>query len=168
MDFDSRYDEMFLEADQLIANQQIKSALELLLQIIEEQPDYGRAHNHLGWIYEYKLRAFDKAENHYRAALHFSPDYPAPWLNYAYFLSNLRRYDELEKHLSNCLKVPGVYISTIYNEYGVLYEMKEDYQKAINNYEKAIKYTLDAKDIDAYKKSIERAKEKLHQNDEYE
>lgn len=161
MDYSYRYDEMFLEADQMISNQQTKEALGLLLQIVEEQPDYGRAHNHLGWMYETKLKDFVKAEEHYNAALHFSPEYPAPWLNYAYFLGNLNRFEELEDHLARCMKVPGVFKGYVYNEYAGMYETQEDFPKAIEYYKMAIKKSFSQKDIEGYEESIERVKKKM-------
>lgn len=162
MEYNYKYDEMFLEADHLISDQQIKEAMSLLHQIIDEQPDYGRAHNHLGWIYENKLKRFDKAADHYQAALHFSPGYPAPWLNYAYFLSNLQRYKELKEHLEKCLTIPGIFTPYIYNEFAIMNELQENYPEATEYYVKAIKKSLNAKDIEGYEESIERVKKKMN------
>jgi len=98
-----KYDEMFFEADQLIAEKQIGKAMQLLYDIINEQPDYGRAHNHLGWIYETKYRDYAKAEEHYRAALAYAPEYPAVYQNYAVLLSTVRKFTDLEKVLEKAL-----------------------------------------------------------------
>ncbi len=43
----------------------------MLEAIIAEDPSFSKAHNHLGWIYETKLRDYENAELHYRQALTF-------------------------------------------------------------------------------------------------
>lgn len=155
-----KLDEMFLEADKLINDQQITQALDLLHEIINEQPDYGRAHNHLGWLYENKLKKFNLAEHHYKAAINLTPEYPACWLNFAYFLGNLHRFTELEEHLQKCLKVPGISLSYIYNEFAIMYELKTNYNKAIEYYNKAILKSLNSKNIEEYEEAITRCKKK--------
>jgi hypothetical protein len=41
-------DNMFFEADNLIKDSKIGDAYQLLLRIVETDPSYGRAYNHLG------------------------------------------------------------------------------------------------------------------------
>jgi hypothetical protein len=43
-------DNMFFEADNLIKDSKIGDAYQLLLRIVETDPSYGRAYNHLGWL----------------------------------------------------------------------------------------------------------------------
>lgn len=111
----------------------------MLHSIISEYPDYGRAHNHLGWLYERKLRYFSKAEEHYKAGLRFAPDYPATWINYGYFLAMEERYDELEKHLFQAIEVRGISKPFIYSELANMYEMKHMYDEATKYYKKVSK-----------------------------
>ncbi|MGC9044059.1 MAG: tetratricopeptide repeat protein [Myxococcota bacterium] len=44
----------------------------------------------------------------------------------------------------------------IYNEFGIMYELRGDYLKAIDYYKKAINASLTEKDIDIYRESINR------------
>lgn len=157
---DYKQDELFLEANQLITDQKIREALNLLIQILEEQPDYGRAHNLLGWLYEYKLDNYDRAERHYKSAMQFSPGYPPGYINYASFLTNMQRFDELKNHLEKCLSIPGIIPPYVYKEFGIMYELTEQYDKAIEYYKLAIKKTLSINDIEEYEQSIERCKKK--------
>ena len=155
------YDHKFFEADELIKDGKIAEAKTVLEDIIEEQPDYGRAHNHLGWIFETKLKEYAKAEEHYRSAMVFSPEYPAAYINYAYLLSTIGKFTELENHLNKCLSIQGVSKSTIHNEFGLMYEVQCDMESAISSYKKAIINSVDDKTIETYQANIERCKKKI-------
>jgi tetratricopeptide (TPR) repeat protein len=67
-------EEKFMDADNMIKDNYIAEAVRLLNEILAEAPDFGKAHNHLGWIYETKIKDYDKATEYYRLALKFSPD----------------------------------------------------------------------------------------------
>ena len=51
-----KLDELFFEADQMIAEKNFSDAINTLESILIEAPDYGKAYNHLGWIYETKYK----------------------------------------------------------------------------------------------------------------
>ncbi|MFI5203855.1 MAG: hypothetical protein ACHQF2_05110 [Flavobacteriales bacterium] len=154
-------DDKFFEADNLIKDGKIGEATSLLNEIVTEMPEYGRAHNHLGWIYETKLNDYVKAENHYKAAFQFSPEYPAVYYNYSILLSTLARYDELAALLEKAMNVPGINKATIINECGIMYEAQGKYKEAIDSYTQYIRYSYDNKNIETGKASIERCKTKM-------
>jgi Tfp pilus assembly protein PilF len=160
MDGDFKYEDMFFEADQLIGDGLIGKAMELLSDIINEQPDFGRAHNHLGWIYETKLRKYKEAEEHYRAALAYSPEYPAVYRNYAILLSTMKKYNDLETLLAKALTVAGVDHAAVHNEYAIMYELQSKFDLAIEFYKKAILASLSEKDIELYQASVRRCENK--------
>ncbi len=157
---DIKLNDMFLEADALIGKGQIGEGQRLLEAIIAEDPSFGRAHNHLGWIYETKLRDYENAELHYRQALTFTPHYSPIYYNYSAVLSTQKRWDELEKLLNDALKVPEINMATIHNEFGIMYELMGKYDQAIASYKNAVKNSLDMKNVDLYKSSITRCKSK--------
>ena len=154
-------EEMFAKADDLIKEGDIKGAVELLFKIIQRNPNFGKAYNHLGWVYENKYKNYTRAEEFYKKALQYAPEYAAPYLNYTYFLSNLGRYDELKTHLDKSLQIPSVAKETLYNEYAVMYEMQQNPQEAMDFYVKAAMTTLDSTKLEQYKTSIERCKQKI-------
>jgi tetratricopeptide (TPR) repeat protein len=156
----SKADEMFFDADNRIREGKIVEARDILINLINQFPEYGRAYNHLGWIYETKYKDYKKAEEYYKKALELSPDYPAVYLNYAEVLSTLEKFDELEELLNKALNVPGVAKDRIYNEFGIMYELKGDFSKAIDFYKKAIAASLSEEDIGVFSESIERCKTK--------
>ncbi|MCS6795316.1 MAG: tetratricopeptide repeat protein [Raineya sp.] len=149
-------DNMFFEADELIKSNLIGDAINKLQEIIHRDPTYGKAYNHLGWIYETKMRNYPKAEEYYKKSLEYSPEYLPAYINYAICLSTMNKFDELEVHLENALKQPGIATNSIYNEYGIMYEIQGNYDKAIEYYQKAINYSLNHNDIQIYQDSISR------------
>lgn len=151
---------MLFEADELIRSNKIVDAVNLLEGIISEAPDYGKAYNHLGWIYETKLKDIYKAEHMYKQCLAYSPEYPPVYLNLSIALSTLGKYDEVEALLQKAIQIPGVEKSAIYNEFGILYELKQDYNKAIENYKDAVRFSLSDLNVETYSKSINRCRTK--------
>lgn len=154
-------EEMFAKADALIKEGDITGAVEMLFKITQRNPQFGKAYNHLGWVYENKYKNYSKAEEFYQKALRYTPEYPASYLNYTYFLSSLSRYDELKSHLEKSLTIPSVAKETIYNEYAIMLEMQQKPQEAMDFYVKAAMTTLDSTKLTQYKDSIERCKQKL-------
>jgi tetratricopeptide (TPR) repeat protein len=153
-------EEKFFEADNLIKDNLISEAVNVLNDILAEAPDFGKAHNHLGWIYETKIKDFARAEEHYKLALKFTPDYTASYYNYAILLSTLRRYDELEKLLNAAVKIPGINLATVYNEYAIMKESQGKYDEAINYYKQYVQNSYDNKMIETAADSIARCKRK--------
>jgi len=151
---------LFFQADEKIKNGLFSEARELLEQAIAADKSFGRAYNHLGWLYETKYQDYKKAEENYEKALELSPEYPAIYINYAILLSTLDKNNELTKILEKGLKVPGVNKGSMYNEYGILYEKTGEFQKAIDAFEQALLFTMSDQQTDAYKNSIERCKKK--------
>lgn len=153
-------EEMFAQADKLLNDGVIMDAVEKLSQILKRNPRFGKAYNHLGWVYETKYKNAERAEEYYKAAMQYAPHYNAAYLNYSYFLSNLGRFDELKNHLDKVSNIPGIAKDTVANEYAIMYEMQGNLREAIDYYQKAAIVTLDITKLDKYKESIERCRRK--------
>jgi tetratricopeptide (TPR) repeat protein len=151
---------LFYRADNEIKDGLIGEALDTLTQIIGQDAQFGKAYNHLGWIYETKEKDYQKAEECYRLALKYASDYTPVYLNYAILLSTLKRYSELEAHLERSLEVPGINESKIWNERGIMYELQGRYGDAIEAYKKSIQLSLVNEDIERFETSINRCKKK--------
>lgn len=153
-------EEMFAQADKLLNDGVILEAVEKLTQILKRNPRFGKAYNHLGWVYETKYKNTERAEEYYKAAMQYAPHYNAAYLNYSYFLSNLGRFEELKNHLDRVSNIPGIAKDTIANEYAIMYEMQGNLREATDYYQKAALVTLDITKLDKYKDSIERCRRK--------
>ncbi|HLM61450.1 MAG TPA: tetratricopeptide repeat protein [Pyrinomonadaceae bacterium] len=154
-------EELFAQADRLLNEGVIMEAVGKLTQILKRNPRFGKAYNHLGWVYETKYKNTERAEEYYKAAMRYSPNYNASYLNYSYFLSNLGRFEELKEHLDKISNIGGIAKDIVYNEYAIMYEMQSNPQTAIDYYQKAALTTLDIGKFDKYKESIERCRRKL-------
>lgn len=154
-------EEMFANADRLLNEGVLKQAVEVLTQIIKRNPRYGKAYNHLGWVYETKYKNAEKAEEYYKAAMQYAPHYHASYLNYSYMLSNQHRFDELKAHLDRISDIQGIAKDTIANEYAIMYEMQGNANKAIEHYQHAAMITLDTAKLEKYREAIGRCRQKL-------
>jgi tetratricopeptide (TPR) repeat protein len=153
-------EEMFAQADRLLTEGVVTEAVEKLAQIVKRNPRFGKAYNHLGWVYETKYKNYERAEIYYKAAMQYAPHYNASFLNYVYFLSNLGRFDDLKAHLDRVSQLPGIARDTVANEYAIMYEMQGELQQAIDHYQKAAIVTLDMAKLDKYRESIDRCRKK--------
>ena len=152
--------ERFMNADAIIKDNKIGEAVKELQQIIREDPTFGRAYNHLGWIYHNKYQDFKNAEECYELALQHSPDYPPVYYNYAVLLSSKKAFDQLKELLSKALEFDGINLGTIHNEYGIMYETEGQYSKAIESYNESIKNLFDTHQIQQRLDSVDRCKRK--------
>jgi Tfp pilus assembly protein PilF len=153
-------EELFAQADRLLNEGSIMEAVEKLTQILKRNPRFGKAYNHLGWVYETKYKNTQRAEEYYKAAMKYAPDYNAAYLNYSYFLSNAGRLDELKEHLDKISQISGIARDTIAGEYAIMYEIKGEIETATDYYRKAAITTLDNLKLDRYKQGIERCRKK--------
>lgn len=154
-------DELFFRADEKIKAGAFPEAKAMLEQALEINPKHGRANNHLGWLYETKYQDLTKAEEYYKKAIEFAPEYPPGYTNYAVALSTLERYDELAQLLEKAMNVPGINKEALYNEYGIMYERQGKFQEAIEHYQKGLNMAMNDNAIERYKKSIDRCKTKM-------
>ncbi|MCU0445642.1 MAG: hypothetical protein MUE85_12075 [Microscillaceae bacterium] len=158
-------DRLFFRADNEIKDGNIVDAYDTLTYIIEQDLEYGKAYNHLGWIYETKYKDYPKAEECYKMAVKYSPDYVAVYLNYAILLSTIEKYEELEKLLQKAMNVKGINKSKIWNEYAIMYEMQGKYVEAIDAYKKSIQTSLVDDEVARAEQSIERCRKKQRLNE---
>jgi len=153
-------DQLFFEADKKIKEEKIVEARDMLLQAVQLDPNFGRAYNHLGWIYDTKYKDYGKAEEAYKKALEVSPEYVPIYLNYAILLNNLMKDKELVEVLEKGLKVPGVDVRGIHREYGMMQERQGKYGEARESYTKALQNSWVDSDIKYYEESIQRCNNK--------
>ncbi|SNR15541.1 tetratricopeptide repeat protein [Tenacibaculum jejuense] len=158
---DNRAENLFFEADQLIDENRIIEAKEMLIDLLAEFPDYGRAHNHLGWLYNLKFNNYPKAKKHLELAIKFAPDYHAAYSNYSYLLIDMNLNDEMITFGNKVRQISTADKSTIFNKMAQAYELKGEFMNAHKHYKLAIKETLNNKTLDSIYASISRVKKKM-------
>lgn len=154
-------EEYFINVDKLFSNGEFAEGKKLLEEILEMEPDYGRAHNHLGWVYYAKLEDYKRAEYHYRLAKKFAPDYHAGYINLSFVLVETGKYDEARSNVADAMKVVGINKATLYNELGRIEELTGNYKEALKNYREAVKLGMNKGEIEVYNSNMERLKNKI-------
>jgi tetratricopeptide (TPR) repeat protein len=160
MDHLTKLEEMLDNANLEIKNGKYENASNILEKIIDIDPNFGKAYNHLGYLYEVKFKEYEKGETLYKLCIEKSPMYPSVYYNYAILLSTLNKWDTLKELLDKAVNIPGVTKATIYNEYAIMYEQQGKLDEAIEKYKMAGMNTLDKAVLDRAKTSIERCKAK--------
>jgi tetratricopeptide (TPR) repeat protein len=132
-------DELFFLADKAISDGKIIEAEEMLNTIIASTPSYGKAYNHLGWLYYYKFLDSEKAEYYFELVLKHSPEYKPVYLHYSALLSEQVRIDEHKKLIDTANQLNRLDDARYNEELGVNYELRGQYNEAIMYYNKAEK-----------------------------
>lgn len=126
---------LFLEVSKAIDERDLSGAKLLLEELLSIDPGYGRAHNHLGWIYETKIKDFQKAQRHYELAIKFCQGtYPVVYVNYGYLLIEFGHLEEAEKVIAEGLTVDGADKATLYYQKAKIAEHRKDYIQAYKTY----------------------------------
>ncbi len=158
MDHLTKLEEMLHKANDEIKNGSYDNATNILEEIIDMDPDFGKAYNHLGYLYEVKFKEYEKGETLYKLCLEKSPMYPSVYYNYAVLLSTLGKWKELKELLDTAMNIPGITKSTIFNEYAIMHEQQGQLDEAIEYYKKCALHTLDKNTLQRAKDSLERCK----------
>lgn len=152
--------EVYLDAENDVKNNNYTEAFKKYESILFDEPGNAATHNSLGWIYKTQMDNYEKAENHYLAAIKSEPHYPYAYINYAILLMDLERFAEMEKLIEKALKIATTDKSTLYCRLALANEMQLKFDEAIACYEKAILYCLNDDKIKSYRTDIERVEEK--------
>jgi tetratricopeptide (TPR) repeat protein len=162
MDNISFFENQFIKADTMISEGNVSEAKAVLEEILAECPDFGKAHNHLGWIYCMRLSNYEKAEYHYKLAIKFDPKYPAPYINYTYLLVDLARYTEAKDFIFNVMgNIEGIDKSSYFSELGRISEFETNYIQAYQYYKKALNLAFSKTLIDNMNANMLRVKDKM-------
>ena len=147
-------------ASRAIQSNKIPEAEEIIKAIFKQDDKFGPAYNHLGWIYANIYNDLKQAEEHYKKAMEYHPDFPPTYYNYSLLLNVTNRFDELKEVLEKALKVPAINRAKIHGEYAVMHELMQDYDLAIESCREAMKHSLVNEEVDKQKKAIERCEKK--------
>jgi tetratricopeptide (TPR) repeat protein len=156
-----RANDLFLKASQLIKdNIKVGEAVFILESILHDLPNFGKAYNHLGWIYKNKYQNNEKAVEYFEKCIELQPDFPPVYYNYASLLSQTGNFDRLEQILTQAISVHGIDKCIIFNEFGILHELRENYAEAEIFYIQSMKLALDNKLVDNRLSAVERCRKK--------
>jgi len=153
-------EQFVLDAEKAFEQELYLEGKNYLESALMEEPTFGKAHNHLGWMYLYHLDDFVIAERHLKLALKYAKQYSAPYIHMLHLLFEAKRLDEFEQLIAKALYVPGVKKSFLFNEKGRLSEVHGNSTQAIKWYRNAIRWSMDDREINLIKDNIRRARSK--------
>ena len=153
-------EQWMLDAERAFEQQLFVEGKGYLEDALAEEPTYGKAHNHLGWLYLYHLNDLEKAETHLKLALKYAPNYGAPYIHMSHLLFDMARLEDHKEMLDQAAKVAGVEKSFLFNEYGRNFEVQGNYKAAIRSYKEAIRWSLNDQEITIAKDNIKRCRDK--------
>ena len=149
-----------LNAEEAFDRNEFLEGLEILEEALTIDPTFGKAHNHIGWLYLHKIIDKEKAEKHLELALKYAPLYAAPYIHMSHLLFEKGRHKELTALLNKANALGVVDKSFIHNEYGRLFEVRREFRKAVKNYKTAISFTFSDQDLNMYRDNIRRCRDK--------
>ena len=76
MDHLTKLEELLDQANLDIKEGRYDEATNKLEKILDIDPNFGKAYNHLGYLYEVKFKEYEKGETLYKLCLEKSPMYP--------------------------------------------------------------------------------------------
>lgn len=149
-----------LLVDDLFGRGEFTEGKNLLLEILEMEPLYGRAHSFLGWYYYAKMNDFETAVRHYELALKYDADFAGSHINYVNLRFNMGRYEDMENAAFRAMSFGSVDKAEMYNEIGRSREMRALYKKAVEAYREAFRHCMDNDNLEVIKANMARAKMK--------
>jgi predicted Zn-dependent protease len=148
------------EAEQMIYDNQVNEGLQVLTDLLYDEPGYGYLHNHLGWAYLYYTADVALAELHLKMAIKFDGEYPAPYVHLGNLFIRTGRYAEAIEYLEQGVKKPNANRVTFLEATGQAYELKGEMAKAIKSYREATLASVVNHEITNLTEHIKRCRKK--------
>jgi tetratricopeptide (TPR) repeat protein len=148
------------DAERLIYSNEVTKGLDVLNDLLYEEPGYGSLHNHIGWAYLYYTSETAKAELHFKMAMLFEKEFAAPYLHMGNLYVRMGRYEEAIAFFEKGLTLPGANRIAFLESAGQAYELRSEYGKAISFYKKAMLTSIAEHEITNLRAGIKRCQRK--------
>ena len=154
------YERDIRKAEKLFGEYMIEEAKMILEGLLEEEPGYGKAHNHIGWMYLYHENEEEKAEMHLKYSILFDPTYAPAYLHLASLYIGKNEYKKALEILEKGLEAKDANKVMIYELKGQSYEGLEEYSTALKNYKLALRYAVTDWESSSIETNIKRTRKK--------
>lgn len=149
-------EKLFIQAEERLRRGEISSAFELLYNLTQQFPEFGKAFALLGKIYNQKFNDLESSEICLKKAISLSPEFSNSYLDYAEVLITKERFTETLATLNKVMEIPGVRKDKAFILYGMMNELQGRYDDAMAFYKKAILNSLSDEEIQSAEKAISR------------
>ena len=148
------------EAEKLVYSNQINEGIDLLKNLLYDEPGYASLHNHLGWAYLYYTADLSAAELHLKMAIRFDEAFAPPYLHLGNLYMKKAAYKNALFYLEKGLVKEQANKVALYECMGRAYEQMHGYAKAIKAYKQAALASMTTFEIDSFKEGIRRCRKK--------
>jgi tetratricopeptide (TPR) repeat protein len=147
-------------AEDLIFDGHVDQALNILLELLFDEPGYAPLHNMLGWAYLYHVKDEATAEMHFRVAIKFSPDYAPPYLHLGTMMNQRGCYADAIALFREGLNKPQAIHNALLEGIAQAHEMRSQYGQAIRTYKEAVSKSVADFDVDRILRAVKRCRRK--------
>jgi tetratricopeptide (TPR) repeat protein len=161
-------EEKYLQAVDEVSYGEIPKGLQLLNEIISNDPFYARAHYQVGKIYYYEIKDYQTAGYHFKTCIELEPSFPDVYFHYLHLVV----FMNMEKQVMDVIKkssvTHGVNPADIFDLQGLFFEKNKNWPKALNAYKKAFVEVTDKKQMERIEDSLERVLKKMQKGNAYQ
>ena len=155
-------EEKYLQAVDKIGIGKTPKALQLLNDIVNNDPLYARAHYQLGKIYYYDLEDYQTAGYHFKTCMELEPSFPGNYYHYLHLVVFLNMQKQVKLVAEKALATPGVDYADVHDLLGLSAEKNKRWEEALIAYNEALDEATYKKEREKLEESIERIKEKMN------
>lgn len=167
MDIYLTIEEKYLQAMDELWYGETPKGLQLMNEIIADDPFYAKAHYQLGTLYYYSVKDYQAAGYHFKTCIELAPDFPDVYYHYLHLLVFLKMGKAIQLVKERALKIPGVNTAAVYNLVALFAEKQKDWDSAIDAYREALLDSTCKTERGSLEESIERVKSKRKQSKKY-
>lgn len=161
-------EEKYLQAVDELTYGETPKALNLLNELITNDPLYGRAHFQMGKIYYYDLKDYQTAGYHFKTCMEVDPLFSDNYFDYLSLVIFLKMDKQVNIIANAAMKTPGIDLSSIYELLGLYAEKNKHWGKAIISYRNAYMEATTKEQLESTEESIGRVKLKMRQGIVYQ
>jgi tetratricopeptide (TPR) repeat protein len=156
-------EEKYLQAVDELTYGETPKALNLLNELITNDPLYARAHFQIGKIYYYDLKDYQTAGFHFKTCMEIDPMFSDNYFHYLSLVVFLKMHKQVNLVAAAALNTPGVNASSIYELLGLYAEKDKHWEKALQAYRDAYMEATTKEQLESTEESIGRVKLKMRQ-----
>ena len=161
-------EEKYLQAVDEMTYGETPKALQLLNEIITNDPMYARAHFQLGKLYYYNIKDYNAAGYHFKTCTELEPLFPDVYVHYLNLIVFLNKANAMPHIVAKALTIPGVNAAAVYNLLGLFAEKNKNWAEALKAYRDAFIEVTCHKQQAEINESIARIKLKTQQGLSYQ
>ncbi|ASU34491.1 tetratricopeptide repeat protein [Mucilaginibacter xinganensis] len=157
-------EEKYLQATDKLTYGKTPKALQLLNEIVSNDPLYARAHHQLGKIYYYDIEDYQTAGYHFKTCMELEPAFPGNYFHYLTLVVFLNMEKQVTLIAEKALATPGVDVAEIYDLLGLSAEKNRHFEKALKAYNDAFEMVTDTVERARVEESIKRVTAKMQKS----